>query len=124
MPCSPNDFALTTAPKSNETIDSALRKIARSLGVEGWGTNSIQTAATGPNWTPLLDIPADEVMIVNRSGTTLEYRRADRATTPMPLVDAASVAFRIEGNCNEVEIRRTDLSGTQVTVNFQYRRGA
>jgi hypothetical protein len=76
---------------------------------------SVTTAATGTNWTAFSSQACDALDIVNNSGTAVEYRRGGSGSSiPIPS-GSARLVLGIE-NANEISVRRTDTSNTQVTL--------
>lgn len=76
---------------------------------------SAQTAATGTNWTAFASQACVALDIVNNTGTTIEYRRGAAGTAMQIPAGAARMVIGIT-NANQIDIRRTDTSNTQVTA--------
>jgi hypothetical protein len=84
----------------------------------GYLTATIQTAttsATGTNFVQLGNQACESVDICNNTGTTIEYRRNGLGSA-MQIPDGATRLIVAITNTNEISIRRTDTSNTQVTV--------
>lgn len=79
---------------------------------------SVQTDAVGSTWTPYGSAACRTLDIFNTTGTAIEYRR-NGAGAAMPIPDGLS--RKVEGitNASQIEVRRVDLSNTQVTVNAE-----
>lgn len=80
------------------------------------GSNtSVTTAATGTNFTAFASLSCAQLTLVNNTGTTVEFRQG-AAGVAVPVFD--KTAFTIFGlsNANSIDVRRTDTSNTQVTV--------
>lgn len=80
---------------------------------------SVQTAATGTNWTALGGADSAEtrfnrVHIVNNTGTTLSFRR-NGAGTAFQLPQGLTWSFAIV-HLSNLEVKRADESNTQVTL--------
>lgn len=76
---------------------------------------SALTAAVGSNYTAFGSVACTSLEISNNTGTTIEYRRGATGTAfPIP----TGTVKKIVGitNANQIDIRRTDTSNTQVTV--------
>jgi hypothetical protein len=76
---------------------------------------SVQSAATGTNWTTLTATACDFLRVCNATGTLLEYRRGG-AGNGMHLPNGAVVDILGVSNANEISFRRNDTSNTQVTL--------
>jgi hypothetical protein len=79
---------------------------------------SVQTAATGTEWTALGGVAADDrfnrLAVVNNTGTALEFRRNGGGTS-FQLPDGMAWNFAIV-HLGNLEVRRADTSNTQVTL--------
>jgi|GEM_PF-3252944 hypothetical protein len=76
---------------------------------------SVTTAAVGANWTAFAAQACTSLDLVNNSGTTIEYRRG-AAGVGMPIPTGSARMIIGITNANQIQVRRTDLSATQVTV--------
>ena len=79
---------------------------------------SVNTAATGTNYTTLTAGACTAVTVVNNSGTDLQLLR-NAAGTAFPLLNGTSKTFRGITNANQLSVRRIDTSNTQVAVPFE-----
>jgi hypothetical protein len=87
-----------------------------------WGTRTVTTAANGTSWTTLANINCDEVLIVNSSGTAISIRNSGETSgTGVKIPDSSFPTITVGGNANEIQVRRTDLSTTTVTVGYIFR---
>lgn len=78
----------------------------------------IQTAATGTNFTTLPDLPARVVNVINATGTSLSFVHTnDDDEIEFVLPDGMAFAFDGINNANQLKVKRTDESNTQVTLN-------
>ena len=79
------------------------------------GNLAAQTAATGTNWTAFAGQECRRLTLANNAGTTVEFRQGG-AGAAVPVF--AGSYFVIEGvtNANQIAVKRTDSSNTQVTV--------
>jgi hypothetical protein len=80
---------------------------------------SVQTAATGTNWTALggadsADTRFNRVHVINNTGTTLLFRR-NGAGVEFELPQGLTWSFAIVHLAN-LEVKRADESNTRVTI--------
>lgn len=89
----------------SQTIDAAI--------------GSIQTSATGATWVAIGAGRARTAHLINDTGTAIEFRLSGAGSS---INVASNTGFSIRGivNLSEIEIRRTDVSGTQVTMKYLY----
>jgi hypothetical protein len=88
-----------------------------------WGTDRVQTSATGATFVTLPTHDCDEVLIVNSSGVALDLRAAgENSSNGIKIPDAGSPTIPVSANAQEIQIRRNDQSGTQVYVGFIFRK--
>ena len=76
---------------------------------------SLQTASSGASYTAFANTPCIALDIVNNTGATIEYRRDGGGTAMQIPTGAARMVIGIT-NANQIDIRRTDTSNTQVTL--------
>lgn len=81
---------------------------------------SVQTAATGTNWTAFSSQAANELYIINDTGTSIEVRQGG-AGVALPILNNTSYTFGGITNLNQLEVRRVDTSNSQVTVKGRYK---
>jgi len=74
----------------------------------------------GANWTAMPTLAADSFRFVNRTGAHLEFRRTGGSGFTERVNDLESASFPCVDNLNNWEVRRVDLSDTQVTFNGTY----
>lgn len=86
-----------------------------NLSVLDAGNISVQTAAVGTNWTAFTAVDCERLVVVNNTGTNLEVRQ-DGAGVGLPVPSGSGFTFEGITNANELEVRRIDVSNTQVTV--------
>lgn len=91
--------------------------LATSDRITGYSTAATTTAAGGSQYTPLADGAANEIVIKNITGTTIEIQPASGGTS-FDVADQEDLPLPVLGNSNEWQIRRKDLSTTQVSVRF------
>lgn len=77
---------------------------------------SATTSAVGATWVALQSLPAQGVDLLNKTGTTLEFRRTGTPASVMQLPDGVGYSFDGITNLVELEFRRVDLSSAQVTI--------
>lgn len=75
----------------------------------------LTTNATGTTFTAFAAQACIALDIVNNTGTTVEYRRGATGTAMQIPTGAARMVIGIT-NANQVDVRRTDVSNTQVTM--------
>lgn len=83
------------------------------------GNTSVQTPATGTNWAPFPQQSCRQLTVVNDTGTALEVRQ-DGAGVAIPLPTGTFFTFYGIGDASQMEVRRADTSGTQVTVKARW----
>lgn len=76
---------------------------------------SLTTNATGTTYTAFPSQVCTALDIVNTTGTTIEYRR-NSAGSAMQIPDKSARLVLGITNANQIDIRRTDTSNTQVTL--------
>jgi hypothetical protein len=94
---------------------SDLVRAGYSLG----GNLSVQTAATGTNYTAFASQDCVKLTISNQTGTSLEVRQDGAGVAfAMP----TGLVFTFEGitNANQLAVRRVDTSNTQVTASARW----
>ncbi len=81
---------------------------------------TIQTNATGANWTAFASQACTQLDIVNDASTAvdIEYRRNGAGNTMRIAAGAGRLIAGIT-NANQISIRRVDQSNTQVTLNAE-----
>lgn len=76
---------------------------------------AVQTSANGSDWTAFQAQACLALDIVNNTGTTIEYRRGAAGTAMQIPADSARMVIAIT-NANQIEVRRTDVGTTRVTL--------
>lgn len=76
---------------------------------------TMQSQATGANWTAFAARPCEALDIVNNTGTALEYRRGG-AGASIVIPDGSSRLVVGITDANQISMRRVDQSNTQVTI--------
>jgi len=79
---------------------------------------SQQTNATGATYNTLASATCYAIEFINNTGTTIEYRRGGSGVA-IPIFDKSSKLVIGIANANEIGIRRTDTSNTQVTIVYE-----
>lgn len=87
----------------------------------GIGVSSVQTSATGATWVDLPSIgTVSKVHLFNDTGTSIDVR-AGGAGAALTLPNLTYWTFAgINASATVLSIRRSDSSGTQVTLKFSY----
>jgi hypothetical protein len=112
----PATLGIKTAANSLSVAPASDAVFATSLPVTSSATIlSLTTAATGTNYTAFSSQACTSLDIVNNTGTTLEYRR-NGAGTALQIPDRSARLVIGITNANQVGVRRTDTSNTQVTL--------
>ena len=86
-----------------------------------WGGLSVQTQATGTNYSTFPSVAATTCDVLNTTGTDL-YIKSTSITTPFILPSGAAVQIFVTANTNEIQVRRVDGSNTQVTLHAQHHK--
>lgn len=97
----------------------------RYNGYSSWSTETATTSGTGASFVTLGDFPCDEIVIYNpSSGTPLDIKSSLQSdATKFVTIEAPSGAtIPVAGNAQEISVRRTDNSGTPVTVRYIWRK--
>lgn len=96
-----------------------------------WGTDSVQTSATGASFVQLADHDCDEIEIFNPSSTvqidiiTNASPALDQTTLKQfisPAIPGPGTLIPVTGNAKEISVRRTDLSNTRVFIGYIWRK--
>lgn len=80
-------------------------------------TGRVQTSAAGATPVNLGDLAANEVLIINASGTSIDIKTANSAVF-VPLATGGTLPIGLAANISEIAVKRTDDSNTQVYVHF------
>lgn len=97
----------------------------RYNGYSSWSTETVATLNPGTTWVSLGDFPCDEVVIYNpATGVSLDVKASCQPdATKYVTVEAPSGAtIPVGGNAQEIQVRRTDLSNTPITVRYIWRK--
>lgn len=79
---------------------------------------TLQTAASGATYVPFSSQPCSIVNVVNNTGTALSFvHTTDANSVEFVLPDGMAYAFTGINNADQLKVRRTDASDTQVTLN-------
>lgn len=85
------------------------------------GHLSINTAATGTNYTAYANTPCFQLTISNDTGTPLDILQGG-AGEPFKMLSATYITLYGLTNADQISVRRTDTSGTQVDVSARWER--
>ncbi|HYX00873.1 MAG TPA: hypothetical protein VE963_02225 [Reyranella sp.] len=85
----------------------------------GGGNGTVQTAATGANYTQLGAQRCSQVSIMNNAGTAIGVRQ-DGAGAEVPVFDQSYFTFFGLGDASQLSVRRVDQSNAQVTVAYRW----
>ena len=86
-----------------------------------WGATSVQTLVAGTNFAAFPSNDCDGVTLVNGSGVVLDLQAAGQTLFALVPVGAV-IPLVVSANTNEIQVRRNDQSGTQVTVGVIFRK--
>jgi len=103
---------------SGAATESTLATIRDRARVSAVFTGAVQTSATGADFVALPSNPATSVILYNRSGTEISWRYGSSGQE-LRIADGIGEEISVVGNSNTIQIRRTDQSNTQVTINFR-----
>jgi hypothetical protein len=106
------------ADKDGVAVDAANPLSSKPLMTSG-GNLTAQTAATGTNWTAFAAQACAQLTIVNDSGTKIEVRQGG-AGVAIPVRDGATYTLFGLTNANQIDVRRSDTSNTQVVVHARW----
>lgn len=81
-------------------------------------TGRVQTSASGATFVNAGTATANEVLIINASGTTIDVKV--NSATSVPLATAGSITVAVASSLAEIQVKRSDDSNTQVYVHLVY----
>jgi hypothetical protein len=106
---------------TSDSREGSLRIIAESLARLGQPNtitaSSVQTSGTGTSFVTLGSGLGVRIVGQNGTGTSLTFRRVG-TTTVFTFANGARVDLPCAANQNEWQVKRTDDSGSQVTLLF------
>lgn len=108
----------SSATSANQTTEiAAVNETIRLLKGGTGSIAQIQTAATGSNYTALGTLACYQVCFSNNTGQDISVRYVGQT---IPIVVFAGTMMTFDGitNTNQLEIKRTDSSNTQVTIQY------
>lgn len=122
------DYQNRVTPQTFDSEVGSLRKInaelnnavvaLRRANPNTFTPASVQTAATGSNYTALTSAAGTRITGLNATGTSLTFRRVGTPAVTFAFASAATVDLPLTANANEWEVKRTDDSNTQVTLAY------
>lgn len=78
---------------------------------------SLSSNTTGSTWNSFSSVtPATVLHVLNNSGTTLSFRRSGDTSAEFQLPTGIAWSFRGITDSAQLQMRRTDLSNSSVTV--------
>ena len=113
----PTVTALTSIDTKTPSMDNSKQPVIPSM--TSGGNTSVQTAATGANWTAFASQACKQLTLSNQSGTTIEVRQG-AAGVGLQIPSGAFYTFFGITNANQLEVRRVDTSNTQVTITARW----
>lgn len=81
-------------------------------------TGRVQTSTTGENFVNLGSDTANDVLIINGSGTVMDVRV--NSAIAIPLAVGASLSVSVAASLAEIQVKRNDDSDSQVYLHFVY----
>lgn len=94
-----------------------LQKVVPMLSTGGHFT--AQTSSTGSTWVKLTSVLCKQVTVSNQTGTTLEFRQSGTGAG-FAVPTGTFYTFFGLNNADSLEVRRVDVSNTQVTASFRW----
>jgi hypothetical protein len=101
------------------TITSITNPVTVIPAMSSAGHTSVQTAATGTNWTAFASQACKQLTISNQTGTTIEFRQGATGVGFQVPTGSFYTFFGLS-NANSIDARRVDTSNTQVTVTARW----
>lgn len=83
------------------------------------GNISVTTASTGTNYTAFASQACKQLTVSNQSGTVVEVRQGG-AGVALQIPTGAFYTFFGLTNTNQLSLRRTDTSNTQITLTARW----
>lgn len=113
-----------TANASLGSIDGKLPSLDNSKvsvipAMTTGGNISVQTAATGTNWTAFSSQALKQLTVSNQTGTTIEFRQGGSGVG-FQIPSGSFYTFFGLTNANQLEARRVDTSNAQVTATARW----
>jgi hypothetical protein len=113
----PGATSLNSIDVKTPALDSNRQPVIPSMA--SGGNISVQTAVTGTNYTAFASQACKQLTISNQSGTVVEVRQG-AAGVALQIPTGAFYTFFGITNTNQLEVRRTDVSNTQVTLTARW----
>lgn len=107
--------ASVSAPVVIASDQSVVRVLSSVPNASSGTILGLTTSATGTTYTAFGSQACTGLDVVNNTGTTIEYRRGGAGTAMQIPTGTARIVIGIT-NANQVDVRRTDTSNTQVTL--------
>jgi hypothetical protein len=98
-------------------LDSSRVPVIPSMA--GGGNIAVTTAATGTNFTAFASQACKQLTISNQSGTVVEVRQGATGVA-LQIPTGAFYTFFGISNANQLDVRRTDVSNTQITLTARW----
>lgn len=106
----------TTDNRAAINTAGAVKTFETTTAVE----DSFQTSATGATFVQLASHACTALQIYNGSGAQIEVRRGAVTTKYIQAFDGYATLIDGIANSNELYVRRTDQSNTQLTIIYSY----
>lgn len=79
--------------------------------------DEVQTANPGSTWVTLPNRGVSQVTVFNSQSVDLDLRRVDETAKVLTLPAGTALPLSAE-NCNEYQLKRSDNSNTQLTIDL------
>lgn len=127
LPVSASTLPLPTGAATESTLSALNTKVPaidnnRSPVIPSMfngGNISVQTAATGTNYTAFASQVCKQLTLSNQSGVTIEVRQGAEGVALQIPTGAFYTFFGIT-NANQLDVRRVDTQNTQVTITARW----
>jgi hypothetical protein len=113
----PGVVSLSSIDSKTPALDNSRQPVIPSMA--SGGNISVQTATLGTNYTAFSSQVCKQLTISNQSGTVVEVRQG-AAGVALQIPTGAFYTFFGITNTNQLDVRRTDVSNTQITLTARW----
>ena len=113
----PGVVSLSSIDSKTPALDNNRQPVLPSMA--SGGNISVQTAVTGTNYTAFASQACKQLTISNQSGAVIEVRQG-AAGVALQIPTGAFYTFFGITNANQLDVRRTDTSNTQITLTARW----
>jgi hypothetical protein len=107
----------------NTELDNIMAKLNGTIDTKpvmtSGGNIQVQTSATGASWVTFASQAVRQMTLVNNSGTDIEFRQGGGGIA-IKIGDGSAFTVMGINNANLIDIRRVDISNTQVFVQARW----